>query len=79
MVDVVFTFRTCVNGSVIREKRRVKHGDRILWGNNHFFRLNCPRLANSKCCSSLHRGDMEMDRQTDTKTERQRGGGDGKR
>ncbi|RUS88910.1 hypothetical protein EGW08_003349, partial [Elysia chlorotica] len=39
--------RTCVNGSVIHEKRRVRHGDRILWGNNHFFRLNCPRLANS--------------------------------
>ncbi|XP_059167567.1 kinesin-like protein KIF13A isoform X3 [Physella acuta] len=39
--------RTCVNGSVIHEKRRVRHGDRLLWGNNHFFRLNCPRLANS--------------------------------
>ncbi|CAL1542431.1 unnamed protein product [Lymnaea stagnalis] len=39
--------RTCVNGSVIHEKHRVRHGDRILWGNNHFFRLNCPRLANS--------------------------------
>ncbi|CAG5122792.1 unnamed protein product, partial [Candidula unifasciata] len=39
--------RTCINGSVIREKHRVRHGDRILWGNNHFFRLNCPRLANS--------------------------------
>ncbi|GFN88014.1 kinesin-like protein kif13a [Plakobranchus ocellatus] len=44
--------RTCVNGSVIREKRRVRHGDRILWGNNHFFRLNCPRLANSPTTSS---------------------------
>ncbi|KAK3766399.1 hypothetical protein RRG08_056073 [Elysia crispata] len=44
--------RTCVNGSVIREKRRVRHGDRILWGNNHFFRLNCPRLANSPTSAS---------------------------
>lgn len=38
--------RTCVNGSLVKEKTRVKHGDRILWGNNHFFRLNCPK-ANS--------------------------------
>ncbi|KAL3888334.1 hypothetical protein ACJMK2_000704 [Sinanodonta woodiana] len=35
--------RTCVNGSVIHERTRVKHGNRILWGNNHFFRLNCPK------------------------------------
>ncbi|XP_041360770.1 kinesin-like protein KIF13A isoform X2 [Gigantopelta aegis] len=39
--------RTCVNGSLIHEKTRVKHGDRILWGNNHFFRLNCPKPTNS--------------------------------
>ncbi|KAK3087726.1 hypothetical protein FSP39_009709 [Pinctada imbricata] len=36
--------RTCVNGSPIHQKTRVKHGDRILWGNNHFFRINCPKL-----------------------------------
>ncbi|XP_060077900.1 kinesin-like protein KIF13B [Ylistrum balloti] len=36
--------RTCVNGSKIVQKTRVRHGDRILWGNNHFFRLNCPKL-----------------------------------
>ncbi|PVD32673.1 hypothetical protein C0Q70_08118 [Pomacea canaliculata] len=39
--------RTCVNGSVVTERHRVRHGDRIVWGNNHFFRLNCPRPANS--------------------------------
>ncbi|XP_077990731.1 kinesin-like protein KIF13A [Glandiceps talaboti] len=35
--------RTCVNGSVIDSKTALRHGDRILWGNNHFFRINCPR------------------------------------
>ncbi|ESO83151.1 hypothetical protein LOTGIDRAFT_133948, partial [Lottia gigantea] len=39
--------RTCVNGSVIKDKTKVKHGDRILWGNNHFFRVNCPKPTNS--------------------------------
>ncbi|XP_052250414.1 kinesin-like protein KIF13B isoform X2 [Dreissena polymorpha] len=34
--------RTCVNGSVIKERTKVANGDRILWGNNHFFRLNTP-------------------------------------
>ncbi|XP_064651713.1 kinesin-like protein KIF13A isoform X3 [Lineus longissimus] len=38
--------RTCVNGSLIGQKTKVRHGDRILWGNNHFFRINCPK-ANS--------------------------------
>lgn len=41
------TFRTCVNGSTIHQKTKVKNGDRILWGNNHFFRINCPK-QNSK-------------------------------
>uniref|UniRef100_A0A8W8NA20 CAP-Gly domain-containing protein n=1 Tax=Magallana gigas TaxID=29159 RepID=A0A8W8NA20_MAGGI len=35
--------RTCVNGSTIHQKTKVKNGDRILWGNNHFFRINCPK------------------------------------
>ncbi|KAL5013425.1 hypothetical protein ScPMuIL_007695, partial [Solemya velum] len=39
--------RTCVNGSVIKQKTWVKHGDRILWGNNHFFRINCPKPNNA--------------------------------
>ncbi|XP_006822605.2 kinesin-like protein KIF13A [Saccoglossus kowalevskii] len=35
--------RTCVNGSQISSRTSLKHGDRVLWGNNHFFRINCPR------------------------------------
>lgn len=36
--------RTCVNGSAIVLKTQLHHGDRVLWGNNHFFRVNCPRV-----------------------------------
>ncbi|XP_036358339.1 kinesin-like protein KIF13A isoform X8 [Octopus sinensis] len=39
--------RTCVNGSVIHQKTKVRNGDRILWGNNHFFRINLPRPNNT--------------------------------
>ncbi|GAB6029696.1 Kinesin protein 1B [Chamberlinius hualienensis] len=35
--------RTCVNGSIINERTLLKNGDRVLWGNNHFFRVNCPK------------------------------------
>uniref|UniRef100_A0A672SD49 Kinesin-like protein KIF13B n=1 Tax=Sinocyclocheilus grahami TaxID=75366 RepID=A0A672SD49_SINGR len=30
--------RTCVNGTVVSSPVQLHHGDRILWGNNHFFR-----------------------------------------
>ncbi|XP_041104450.1 kinesin-like protein KIF13A isoform X6 [Polyodon spathula] len=35
--------RTCVNGTVICSLAHLWHGDRILWGNNHFFRINLPK------------------------------------
>ncbi|XP_034776230.2 kinesin-like protein KIF13A isoform X4 [Acipenser ruthenus] len=35
--------RTCVNGTVIYSLAHLWHGDRILWGNNHFFRINLPK------------------------------------
>ncbi|KAM3603413.1 uncharacterized protein V6R79_021811 [Siganus canaliculatus] len=35
--------RTCVNGSVVTSPVQIHHGDRILWGNNHFFRISLPR------------------------------------
>ncbi|KAK2703262.1 hypothetical protein QYM36_018247 [Artemia franciscana] len=34
-----------VNGSPVFEKCLLANGDRLLWGNNHFFRLNCPRTT----------------------------------
>lgn len=39
--------RTCVNGSQVTEKLQLRHGDRILWGFNYFFRVNCPKTSNS--------------------------------
>ncbi|XP_063702581.1 kinesin-like protein KIF13B isoform X3 [Culicoides brevitarsis] len=39
--------RCFVNGSQCTKKTPLRHGDRILWGNHHFFRVNCPRSANS--------------------------------
>ncbi|CAG9855403.1 unnamed protein product [Phyllotreta striolata] len=35
--------RSCVNGSQVNEKTQLRHGDRIVWGNHHYFRVNCPR------------------------------------
>uniref|UniRef100_A0A8C8J9Y4 Kinesin family member 13Ba n=1 Tax=Oncorhynchus tshawytscha TaxID=74940 RepID=A0A8C8J9Y4_ONCTS len=35
--------RTCVNGSPCTSPQQLHHGDRILWGNNHFFRCVCTR------------------------------------
>ncbi|XP_053677042.1 kinesin-like protein KIF13A [Anopheles nili] len=37
--------RCYVNGSVVSGKMALHHGDRILWGNHHFFRVNCPKSA----------------------------------
>ena len=34
--------RTCINGVEIHMATLLSHGDRILWGSNHFFRVNCP-------------------------------------
>ncbi|XP_044306275.1 kinesin-like protein KIF13B isoform X2 [Varanus komodoensis] len=35
--------RTFVNGAAVTGPTQLHHGDRILWGNNHFFRLNLPK------------------------------------
>ena len=40
--------RTCVNGKEITSRCRLKNGDRIFWGANHFFRINCPSSGNDK-------------------------------
>ncbi|XP_034536081.1 kinesin-like protein KIF13B isoform X2 [Notolabrus celidotus] len=38
--------RNCVNGSPVTAALQLHHGDRILWGNNHFFRINLPKRRN---------------------------------
>ncbi|KPP70628.1 kinesin-like protein KIF13B-like [Scleropages formosus] len=35
--------RTFVNGSPVTSAVQLHHGDRILWGHNHFFRINLPK------------------------------------
>ncbi|KAL4218427.1 Kinesin-like protein kif13b [Mactra antiquata] len=52
--------RTCVNGSVIHQRTKIKHGDRILWGNNHFFRVNTP-ITNSPSTNSPDDADQTID------------------
>ena len=34
--------RTCVNGAEVEGEVALHHGDRLLWGSGHFFRVSCP-------------------------------------
>ncbi|KAG1932341.1 kinesin-like protein KIF13A [Pimephales promelas] len=43
MLSPLENARTCVNGTMLFSKVHLWHGDRILWGNNHFFRINLPK------------------------------------
>ncbi|XP_037382433.1 kinesin-like protein KIF13B isoform X1 [Talpa occidentalis] len=58
--------RTFVNGSSVSSPLQLHHGDRILWGNNHFFRLNLPKRK-----KKADREDEEQDLSTrnDTSSE----------
>jgi kinesin family protein 13 len=47
--------RTCVNGIEVHDVVRLRNGDRILWGSNHFFRLNCPKSSKYSCFVNLIR------------------------
>uniref|UniRef100_A0AC35TU92 Kinesin motor domain-containing protein n=1 Tax=Rhabditophanes sp. KR3021 TaxID=114890 RepID=A0AC35TU92_9BILA len=38
--------RICVNGRLIVQKTLLKNGFRLLIGNNHFFKVNCPKEEN---------------------------------
>uniref|UniRef100_A0A8C6FG93 Kinesin family member 13B n=1 Tax=Moschus moschiferus TaxID=68415 RepID=A0A8C6FG93_MOSMO len=48
--------RTFVNGSSVSSPIQLHHGDRILWGNNHFFRINLPKKK-----KKADRDDEEQD------------------
>lgn len=43
--------RCFVNGAPVLEKTLLHNGDRVLWGNHHFFRVNCPKLSGVSTCS----------------------------
>uniref|UniRef100_A0A915IPC8 Kinesin-like protein n=1 Tax=Romanomermis culicivorax TaxID=13658 RepID=A0A915IPC8_ROMCU len=54
--------RVCVNGSSIGVKTLLKHGDRILFGNNHFFRVNCPAIQSiTSSTSSMNLSLIDYD------------------
>ncbi|XP_059194594.1 kinesin-like protein KIF13A [Centropristis striata] len=61
--------RTCVNGTMIDSLVHLWHGDRILWGNNHFFRINLPQRKRRDRLKDLDRASpresfMEADVET---------------
>lgn len=39
--------RSCVNGLQVSTPTQLRHGDRLVWGNNHFFKVSCPRSTRS--------------------------------
>ncbi|XP_029958364.1 kinesin-like protein KIF13A isoform X6 [Salarias fasciatus] len=47
--------RSCVNGTMIDSLVHLWHGDRILWGNNHFFRINLPKRKRRDRLKELER------------------------
>uniref|UniRef100_A0A672PB59 Kinesin-like protein KIF13B n=1 Tax=Sinocyclocheilus grahami TaxID=75366 RepID=A0A672PB59_SINGR len=55
--------RTCVNGAVVSSPVQLHHGDRILWGNNHFFRSPKPYdEEGSVTKAGLHAEHLDVDR-----------------
>ncbi|XP_071598313.1 kinesin-like protein KIF13B isoform X2 [Heliangelus exortis] len=73
--------RTFVNGSAVVCPIQLHHGDRILWGNNHFFRLNLPkkkkkadhedeeRENSMKCSNSVEQLDIDGDNSSEVSSE----------
>ncbi|KAM4713436.1 kinesin-like protein KIF13B isoform 2-T2 [Anableps anableps] len=71
--------RTCVNGAAVTSPAQLHHGDRILWGNHHFFRINLPRHrgravdegggAAMKQCLSADRLEVDLDALSDVSSE----------
>uniref|UniRef100_A0A8C3TVA2 Kinesin family member 13B n=1 Tax=Catharus ustulatus TaxID=91951 RepID=A0A8C3TVA2_CATUS len=73
--------RTFVNGSAVVCPIQLHHGDRILWGNNHFFRLNLPKKKKKaehedeekdnsmKCSNSVEQLDIDGDNSSEVSSE----------
>uniref|UniRef100_A0A8B9QBD2 Kinesin family member 13B n=1 Tax=Apteryx owenii TaxID=8824 RepID=A0A8B9QBD2_APTOW len=73
--------RTFVNGSAVTGPVQLHHGDRILWGNNHFFRLNLPKKKKKaehedeerdnsmKCSNSVEQLDIDGDNSSEVSSE----------
>lgn len=42
-IEPLANAKSFINGSQVTERTTLQHGDRIVWGNHHFFRVNCPK------------------------------------
>ncbi|XP_045488528.1 kinesin-like protein KIF13A isoform X8 [Pieris rapae] len=51
-MEPVGAARCFVNGTPVVSRVKLGHADRILWGNHHFFRVNCPKDNNEMTTSS---------------------------
>ncbi|XP_038253135.1 kinesin-like protein KIF13B isoform X2 [Dermochelys coriacea] len=73
--------RTFVNGSAVVGPTQLHHGDRILWGNNHFFRLSLPKKKKKveqedeeqdnslRCSNSVEQLDIDGDNSSEVSSE----------
>uniref|UniRef100_A0AAQ4RZM9 Kinesin family member 13Bb n=1 Tax=Gasterosteus aculeatus aculeatus TaxID=481459 RepID=A0AAQ4RZM9_GASAC len=64
--------RTCVNGAAVFSPVQLHHGDRILWGNNHFFRsvtFTIPFHFLKRTCLSTDRLEVDFDAASDASSE----------
>ncbi|PKU34991.1 hypothetical protein llap_14705 [Limosa lapponica baueri] len=72
--EVVFSsFRSCVNGALVCSVTQLWHGDRILWGNNHFFRINLPKRKRRDWLKDLEKetslGEHDLDAASEASSE----------
>ncbi|TNM94583.1 hypothetical protein fugu_017342 [Takifugu bimaculatus] len=81
MLTPLHNARTYVNGTAVTSPVQLHHGDRILWGNNHFFRISLPKdmvraggedkegCAALKTCLSTDRLEVDFDASSDISSE----------
>ncbi|KFR14555.1 Kinesin-like KIF13A, partial [Opisthocomus hoazin] len=65
--------RSCVNGALLCSVTQLWHGDRILWGNNHFFRINLPKRKRRDWLKDLEKetslGEHDLDAASEASSE----------
>ncbi|XP_047413193.1 kinesin-like protein KIF13A isoform X5 [Sciurus carolinensis] len=61
--------RSCVNGALVCSATQLWHGDRILWGNNHFFRINLPKRKRRDWLKDLEKETSPAEHDLDAASE----------
>ncbi|XP_067393709.1 kinesin-like protein KIF13A isoform X4 [Emydura macquarii macquarii] len=61
--------RSCVNGTLVCSATQLWHGDRILWGNNHFFRINLPKRKRRDWLKDFEKETMLAEHDLDAASE----------